>query len=73
MLVKPADPLVLSQITDRIAALFLLPPEKVFSRMNTTTVNDDFDPAAFGDLFQRLSPKITAFLNAAAHAFDYFL
>ncbi len=71
-LVKPADPQVLSQITDRIAALFLLPPEKVFSRMNTRTVNDDFDPAAFGDMFQRLDPKITAFWNAG-DAFDFFL
>ena len=71
-MVKPADPQVVSQITDRIAALFRLPPEKVFFRMNTRTVNDDFDPAAFGDMFQRLSPKMTAFWNAA-HAFYFFL
>ena len=63
-MVKPADPQVLSQITDRIAALFHLPPEKVLLRMNTRTVNDDFDPAAFGDMVQRLDPKITAFWNA---------
>ena len=64
MLVKPSDPQVVSQITDRIAALFRLPPQKVCIRMNTRTVNDDFDPAAFEDMFHCLSPKITAFWNA---------
>ena len=63
-LVKPSDPQVVSQITDRIAALFRLPPEMVWIRMNTRTVNDGFDPAAFDDMFHRLSPKITAFWNA---------
>ena len=51
-------------LTARIAALFRLPPEKVCFLMSTRTVNDDFDPAAFDDLFHRLSPKITAFWNA---------
>ena len=35
-------------------------PEKVFFRMNTRIVNHDFDSAAFGDMFQRISLKITA-------------
>ena len=63
-MVKPSDPQVVSQITDRIAALLRLPPEKVCFRMNARTVNDDFDTGAFDDMFRRLSPKIAAFWNA---------
>ena len=63
-LVKPSDPQLVSLLTARIAALFRLPPEKVCFLMNSQAVNDDFDPAAFDDLFHRLFPKITAFWNA---------
>ena len=63
-LVKPFDPQVVPPLTARIAVLFRLPPEKVCALMNTRTVNDDFEPSAFDDLFHRLSPKITAFWNA---------
>ena len=63
-LVKPSDPQVVSQITDRLAALLRMFPQNVCDLMNTRPANDVFDPAAFGDFFYRLSPKITAFWNA---------
>ena len=63
-LVKPSDPEVLLLLISRISALFRLPPERVSVRMNTRLVNHDFDPAAFEDLFHRLSPKTTAFWNS---------
>ena len=63
-LAKPSDPQLVSLLTARIAALFRLPPDKVFFLMNTRAVNDDFDPAAFDDLFHRLLPKIAAFWTA---------
>ena len=63
-LVKPSDPQVVSQITDRLAALFRMFPQNVCDLMNTRLANDGFDPAAFGETFYRLSPKITAFWNA---------
>ena len=63
-LVKPSDPRVVSQITDRLAALFRMFPQNVCDLMNTRPANDVFDPAAFDDIFYRLSPKITAFWNA---------
>ena len=63
-LVKPSDPQVVSQITDRLAALLRMFPQNVCDLMNTRPANDVFDPAAFDDIFYRLSPKITAFWNA---------
>ena len=63
-MVKPSDPQVVSLLTARISALFRLSPDRVSLRMNTRFCNNDFDSAAFDDLFHRLSPKITAFWNA---------
>ena len=40
-----------------------MPPEKVCALMITRDVNEKFELSAFDDLFQCLSPKITAFWN----------
>ena len=46
-MVKPSDPQVVSQITDRLAALLRVFPKNVCDLMNTRPAHDVFDPAAF--------------------------
>ena len=63
-LAKPADPQAVASLSDMLAALFRMPPDKLFFLMSGRNANEMFDPAVFDDWFHRLSPKISAFLLA---------
>ena len=71
---KFSDSHVVSQLTDRTAALFHLPPEKVCFRMITRNVKDFLLSVAVEDMFQRLFSKITVFLECGGrHQYSFLI